>query len=141
MTDIPTPFQSWVQLWQIGPSMNDRHYAHEQKREPPALYTGLDGQVGPGWLPILDRMAQRLVDAGWDRQVDQIKEKFGTLRVYLRTYDRPEWSRIVSEAERESAVTCELCGQPGTTRGGGGVWITTRCEACHAAAVAERTRL
>ena len=57
--------------------------------------------------------------------LDQVKEKFGTLRFYYTGGD--DYIRgLVSMAESMSAVTCETCGNPGKqTRGG---WIRTLCE-------------
>lgn len=57
----------------------------------------------------------------------QIKEKFGTLRVYMTHY-LPEMEEAISEAERLSAITCEDCGQPGELRQGG--WLRTLCDEC-----------
>lgn len=37
-------------------------------------------------------------------------------------------SDIISDAEHKSYDTCELCGEPGKTRGKG--WITTQCDKC-----------
>jgi len=57
--------------------------------------------------------------------LDQVKEKFGTLRFYYQGGD--DYIRgLVSMAESMSGVTCEECGAPGD-RGGDG-WITTLCE-------------
>lgn len=81
-----------------------------------------------GWLPIADRLFARLVEAGWDRRLGQIKEKFGGLRVYLDSHD-DRWSEAIREAEAESFKTCQTCGEPGRRRGVGG-WLMTSCEAC-----------
>jgi hypothetical protein len=36
------------------------------------------------WLPLLDLALERLVGLGWQRRrLKQVKEKFGTLRVYV----------------------------------------------------------
>ena len=116
-------FAQWVDRWAIGPGMNDRR---SQRR-----YTGNDGTVGRGWLPLLDRLASQLVMAGWDRSIAQIKEKFGTLRFYLDTtpaHRDATWDAFVREAESASARTCERCGAPGTLRGGN--WYMTRCDGC-----------
>lgn len=55
----------------------------------------------------------------------QVKEKFGTLRFY---YDGGDdvIDGMVRMAESMSGVTCETCGKPGESRGGG--WIRTLCE-------------
>jgi hypothetical protein len=56
---------------------------------------------------------------------DQIKEKYGTLRVYFSGGD--EYVKgLVSMAEAISGKICEVCGNKGKSSGGG--WITTLCE-------------
>ena len=57
--------------------------------------------------------------------LDQVKEKFGTLRFYYSGGD-DEISGMVRMAESMSGVTCETCGNPGQQRGGG--WIHTLCD-------------
>jgi hypothetical protein len=56
--------------------------------------------------------------------LDQVKEKFGTLRFYYSGGD-DYISGLVSMAESMSGVTCEECGKPGTQTSGG--WIKTVC--------------
>ena len=62
--------------------------------------------------------------------LDQVKEKFGTLRFYYQGGD-DYISGMVSLAESMTAVTCENCGNLGSCRGGG--WIHTYCEPCEEA--------
>ena len=62
--------------------------------------------------------------------LDQVKEKFGTLRFYYTGGD-DYISGMVSLAESMTAVTCENCGNPGSCRGGG--WIHTYCTPCEEA--------
>lgn len=57
---------------------------------------------------------------------DQIKEKFGTFRIYLNYYS-DEIDRLVEEAEELSEVTCETCGRPGEMRKRG-TWLLVRCD-------------
>jgi hypothetical protein len=57
--------------------------------------------------------------------LDQVKEKFGTLRFYYTGGD-DEISGMVRMAESMSGVTCEECGSPGETKGNG--WLVTLCE-------------
>jgi len=55
----------------------------------------------------------------------QVKEKYGTLRFYYEGGD--DFIDGLSQmAEAMSAVTCEVCGSPGKTLGGG--WIRTLCK-------------
>ena len=67
-------------------------------------------------------------------KLDQVKEKFGTLRFYYTGGD--DYVRgLVSMAESMSAITCETCGNPGEqTRGG---WIKTICQSCEDKRAAE----
>ena len=62
--------------------------------------------------------------------LDQVKEKFGTLRFYYQGGD-DYISGMVSLAESMTAVTCENCGNPGSCRGGG--WVHTYCTPCEEA--------
>jgi hypothetical protein len=57
--------------------------------------------------------------------LDQVKEKFGTLRFYYSGGD-DYISGMVTMAESMSGVTCETCGKPGTSTGGS--WIKTACK-------------
>jgi hypothetical protein len=57
----------------------------------------------------------------------QVKEKFGTLRIY--SYGGDQFCEgVIAMAERMSAVTCEHCGLPGKINNNG--WITTLCSSC-----------
>lgn len=60
-------------------------------------------------------------------RASQVKEKFGTLRFYM-TSQTPEMDTIIAEAERKSAITCEVCGKKGRVRGRG--WLYTACAPC-----------
>lgn len=63
----------------------------------------------------------------WAPRFSQVKEKYGTLRLYFTTY--PDGiAEIETEAENKSAVTCEKCGKPGKLRGSG--WYYTACVSC-----------
>ena len=73
---------------------------------------------------------------GWDRDLHQVKEKFGGLRFYVGA-STPEMEKRIDQAEEESFQTCENCGEPG--KGSNvGYWYLTLCETCHTARVAER---
>ena len=92
-------------------------------------------------LPNDDYKEKRLAEivAGDFRQVpesipqvtlDQVKEKFGTLRFYYSGGD-DYISGMVSLAESMTGVTCESCGNAGERRGGG--WVHTYCTPCEEA--------
>lgn len=60
----------------------------------------------------------------WAPKFAQVKEKYGTLRLYFTTY--PDGiDEIEREAETKSETTCEKCGKPGKLRGQG--WYYTSC--------------
>ena len=85
--------------------------------------------VGKGWRPLLDPIFDWLdahSDAG--ALVTQVKEKYGTLRIYVGTV-HDELANIVDVAEEASGETCEMCGAPGS-RTTDRRWILTLCDAC-----------
>jgi hypothetical protein len=55
--------------------------------------------------------------------IDQVKEKFGTLRFYYEGGDE-RTAAMISMVERISEVTCEESGAPGTSCVRGGWWKT-----------------
>ena len=70
--------------------------------------------------------------------LDQVKEKFGTLRFYYSGGD--DYIRgLVSMAESMSGVTCEECSAPAQTHGPG--WIRTICVPCETNREEERARI
>ena len=90
-----------------------------------ASYSGFDGDVGPGWIPILDGLADRLVALGWDRDLRQVKEKFGGLRFYIGQAT-PEMHNEIKKAETMAWKTCEICGKAAKPRRSG--WLKTLCD-------------
>ncbi len=58
---------------------------------------------------------------------DQVKEKYGGLRLYFSGGDEYV-EGLVSMAEAMSYKICEVCGNKGQPNKGG--WITTLCENC-----------
>jgi hypothetical protein len=69
--------------------------------------------------------------------LDQVKEKFGTLRFYYSGGD-DYISGMVSLAESMTGVTCEECGNVGERRGGG--WVHTYCTPCEEAREIKRAK-
>lgn len=85
--------------------------------------------VGPGWTPILKELFDKLFDLGWDGSFEQVKEKFGGLRVYISN-ETDGMSDAIADAENKSLRTCESCGAPGQRHPGWG-WIRTECHECN----------
>jgi hypothetical protein len=81
--------------------------------------------VGNGWLGIIKTLIEDLIQLGWDKQICQVKEKFGGLRFYINS-GSDEIHKRITEAESKSHEVCEKCGEPGKSISGG--WIFTLCE-------------
>lgn len=83
--------------------------------------------IGDGWLPIV-RTAVRLVEM--KREVVQVKQKFGGLRIYYHGAPDAECDETIRLAEDLCARTCERCGANGRmARSGEYVWVSCgRCE-------------
>ena len=79
-----------------------------------------------GWYPLIQKLIEDLVALGWDKQVTQVKEKFGGLRFYVNSCTTEMLDRIL-EAEKESYSICEDCGEPGELRKDLG-WYFTLCD-------------
>jgi type IV secretion system protein VirD4 len=86
--------------------------------------------VGRGWHGLLGPIFEEINlynenNKGNEIQIDQIKEKFGTLRFYVsRCPDYIEG--MISVAEEESGHICEICGARGETVNINR-WYTTLC--------------
>jgi hypothetical protein len=112
-------------------------------------------ECGDGWFQILNQLMgniQHHID--WKNKngevvpqvtLDQVKEKFGTLRFYYTGGD--DYIRgLVSMAESMSGVTCERCGAyaetnwPKSENGGIGGWVRTICKPCDEQREAERAQ-
>jgi len=88
-----------------------------------------------GWFNILNQlMASIQHHIDWKNRkaevveqvtVDQVKEKFGTLRFYYTGGD-DYIGGLVSMAETMSGITCEQCGNIGRQRGRH--WLYTACD-------------
>jgi hypothetical protein len=91
-------------------------------------------ECGEGWRDLLDRACVRIRAAvqadGGTFKFSQIKEKYGSARLYWDGTLSPDAYALVEEAialaEARSSVTCEVCGEEGRLYGG---WLTTRCAA------------
>jgi hypothetical protein len=90
---------------------------------------------GDGWYTLINTLCNNIQNhLDWKNRdgevvaqvvVEQVKEKYGTLRFYYRGGDDVIHG-MVSMAESMSAHICEECGKPGQSNSGG--WISTRCE-------------
>lgn len=89
-----------------------------------AAYLLEDGlaSVGKGWGPLVERAFAALPEGVI---IDQVKEKFGALTIYITPYNE-EFANLLQELANESLKTCEECGQPGVLRAAS--WLRTLCD-------------
>ena len=98
-------------------------------------------EMGDGWKPIAMKVVNAIHKYNDNSPedsviyIDQVKEKFATMRIYV-TYDNVpqdvvnKIENLIKEAEVEASETCELCG----TKKNVGIrlngWYTVMCEKC-----------
>ena len=106
-----------------------------EKTFPPNIQKRIDAglncwsSIGKGWLQIILDLDEELSKLDPNYTIDQIKEKFGTLRFYASGFDGVDYnlvSKAIELAETRSSRTCDICGKPGKLCGKG--WLVTRCE-------------
>ena len=95
--------------------------------------------VGKGWAGLINEVFDRVK---WDTEhnqgrflgglvIVQVKEKFGTLRMYHYTTNGDEgyMDGFITAIESMSARICEDCGKPGSVRPRS--WVRTLCDECY----------
>ncbi|SFM30880.1 hypothetical protein [Methylobacterium pseudosasicola] len=97
-------------------------------REYPTVFTDTL-ETPAGWHWMLAAAAESILEAGVPAgsRTCQVKQKFGTLRWYVRGSTPPWMMETIAAAEWLSGAVCEHCGAPGSVRPGG--WIRTLCDA------------
>jgi len=108
-------------------------FSNKDPRQPINAYSF---ECQDGWFNLLFEALTQIeaivctmnMRARQDYRVVQIKEKFGTLRLYMDGSLHEDIQAIIRTAENKSSQTCERCGAPGTRRGKG--WIVTQCDNC-----------
>lgn len=103
--------------------------------DPPAVPIGRGIETDDGWYELIDRLCCRL-DEELARTPDptfafeQVKQKFGVLRVYATPTAKARLAELITEAAGESRTTCEPCGASGATLVTHVGRMRTLCEAC-----------
>lgn len=80
--------------------------------------------VGKGWAPLIKEIFDKKPA---DVKIEQVKEKFGILRVYAN--DANFEDGVIDEIEDKSSVICEWCGKPGSLDNRY-YWLLTLCTSC-----------
>ena len=78
--------------------------------------------VGKGWSTLLDEVYDRLPE---DAIVSDVKEKYGSLRIYVDGVSM-EILDFIYDIEERSLKICEICGAAGKPNLTG--WIKTLCD-------------
>lgn len=101
----------------------------------PAPYNERSVECGEGWYDLIDNLCA-IVQSEVNQnekvgpvRIQQIKEKFGTLRFYISGYSDYIRGAIIM-AEQLSKYICEECGEKGTIQPDMG-WIKTLCHECY----------
>lgn len=107
--------QEWEDMvyGELRPLMDtDQPYWIKLFEELNIVYPRCGVRVGEGWKTIINELIHKLIDMGWDKDLAQVKEKFGGLRFYIGKAT-PEMYEVVHEVENKTRTMCEACGQPG----------------------------
>ena len=81
--------------------------------------------VGTGWASLVNEIFDKIEHSEIPIIVDQVKEKWGGLRVYTTPYIE-EFEKFLTDLEKKSFTVCEVCGQTAKLRTGN--WYRTRCD-------------
>lgn len=97
-----------------------------------AMCFGLE--CGNGWAELINDTCTKLqtqIDAKIIPQIEftQVKEKYGTLRIYFTPYDE-KVNTIIDKAEKYTSKICEICGTTENVSMNSNGWISTLCDKC-----------
>lgn len=96
-------------------------------------FTRFGFECGPGWLPLIYELFGFLEDlqrtSGKAVRVSQVKEKFGSLRVYMGCDNAlsDDVDLLETLFESLSVRVCDVCGSPGRIEKTKGGYVCTRC--------------
>ena len=124
--------RKYPRIFKLAQEANFKDWDKSHGRWPFSLF-GIE--CDNGWYDLLDRLCEK-VEACINRAEDpdiyyvvQIKEKFGGLRFYMSSHT-VEFHCLIREAEKESEITCEICGRPGILGENKWNWYQTLCQEC-----------
>lgn len=96
------------------------HLLRHLRTDPMTVPLGRGIEVEDGWFDLIGRLCRGLSDE-LERNPDpgfcleQVKQKFGVLRVYTTPTTNPRVADLIAAAIDESRTTCEPCGASGAT--------------------------
>ena len=159
-----------LKLAEEFPFMRKKKTLQEQEAEGRIsdLYSAFGCEMGDGWYELLRDMCKEIMESYQKAEkpvnlvVDQIKEKFGTLRFYYHFEGQPqtlhafdflggpslrfqqeknslqkEIADAVRKAEKCSGTVCEKCGKSGRLRKDLR-WVLTLCDDCYSKRISQK---
>ena len=93
----------------------------------PLSLEDVQSYVGPGWSKLIEKLVEDLFSMGWNGELVQVKEKFGSLCWYIDG-GGPKVIQRIDRAELDSTTICEKCGAPGKNSDWGKYWFKTLCQ-------------
>lgn len=109
-------------------------------RDKTCMAFGIECQSG--WYDIIWELSEKLeplakkIKGEFPAKVEQVKEKFGTLRFYISSVTDEDDKEVINEMykhigeyELKTVTTCEVCGEKGELRKEG--WYRTLCDKHH----------
>lgn len=88
-------------------------------------FSGWDGLIQP-ILDYVNEYNDGIVDDEHCIHIEQIKEKFGLLHIYVSKSD-DRLDQMIKDAMHKSATVCEICGEEGELKSVNG-WLSVRCD-------------
>jgi len=84
-----------------------------------------------GWYYLLDMAFLKIkkADSNKEFRINQIKEKFGALRLYGHS-ENEKVHKIIANAENTSSYICEVCGKDANLCVSSGFWYKSLCPIC-----------
>lgn len=107
----------------------------EKNEEPKYPYELFGIECGDGWKKLYQPIIDYLKEYNKDKEekdrieIHQIKEKFGSIRIYLSSYT-DELRQMIDDAEEQSYYTCEICGKYITKPIVEHHWMYPMCKKC-----------
>lgn len=100
-----------------------------QAKYPGVLDSCFDFSPPDGWELIVEKLIDDLMFVDPTLKIDQVKDKFGELRVYTTNASgaREAVNALITEAENASIKTCMVCGEAGKMREKNG-WYFVACD-------------
>jgi hypothetical protein len=115
-------FRNHIFYWLWKPFLRDKKPRNPFRSK---IYDASSFEISSGWYGLIRALLEELHYAGWNKEICQVKEKFGGLRFYINGGSK-EIFDIIHKYEEKSYEICEECGSAGKVRPGG--WIRTLCD-------------